>query len=181
MMIGIAGPDDAGEVAALYAPYVTDSFVSFENQPPDEAEMRLRIESGGELYPWLTARDEAGALLGFASASAFRARHAYRFTVETSVYLAPEAQGQGLGRRLYEGLLPLLERQGFTQAIAAISLPNPASIALHERAGFAPAGVYRDVGFKLGGWRSVGLWQRPLAPLTPSPREPRPYREVWSD
>jgi phosphinothricin acetyltransferase len=181
MMIRLAGPADAGDIASLYAPYVTGSIVSFENQPPDETEMRSRIENGRPLYPWLTARDETGALLGFASATAFRARHAYRFAVETSVYLAPEAQGQGLGRRLYDRLLPLLERQGFTQAIAAISLPNPASIALHEKAGFVSAGVYRDVGFKLGGWRSVGLWQRPLAPLTSSPKEPRPFRELWSD
>jgi len=181
MRIRPTGPGDAGAVAALYAPYVSDSIVSFESTPPDEAEMRRRIESGGALYPWLTAWTEEGELLGFAYASAFRARFAYRFTVETSVYLSPSAQGQGLGRTLYGRLLPLLEAQGFTQAIAAISLPNDASVALHERIGFASAGLYRDVGFKLGGWRSVGLWQRALAPLSDTPQEPRPFSALWSE
>ncbi len=180
MTIRLARAEDAAAVAALYGPYVSDSIVSFENAPPEETEMRERIASGGALYPWLTAWNEADQLLGFASASAFRARHAYRFTVETSVYLAPSAHGRGLGCRLYERLLSLLEAQGFTQAIAAISLPNPASVALHEKLGFRSAGTYRDVGFKLGGWRSVGLWQRALAPAQASPREPRPYLSVWT-
>jgi len=181
MRIRLGGPDDSGAVAALYAPYVSDSIVSFETSPPDETEMRRRIESGGDLHPWLTGWGEEGELLGFAYATAFRARHAYRFTVETSVYLAASAQGRGLGRQLYARLLPLLEAQGFTQAIAAISLPNLASIALHESCGFAVAGTYRDVGFKLGGWRSVGLWQRALAPLAESPEEPRPFQACWTE
>jgi L-amino acid N-acyltransferase YncA len=176
--IRLAGPDDAPAIAAIYGPYVTDSIVSFENEAPDEREMRARIESGGALYPWLAAC-EGDELLGYAYASAFRARHAYRFTVETSVYLAPAAQGRGIGRALYERLLPLLEAQGFTQAIAAISLPNEASVRLHQSLGFASAGTYRDVGFKMGGWRSVGLWQRALAPLTDLPEEPRPFAEYW--
>ncbi len=178
-MIRLAAPDDAAAVAALYAPFVTDSIVSFENFPPDEDEMRGRIESGGELYPWLTDWDEKNRLMGFAYASPFRPRHAYRFTVETSVYLAPYAQGRGLGRQLYDRLLPLLEAQGFTQAIAAISLANDASVALHEKCGFVAAGEYRNVGFKLGGWRSVGLWQRALAPLSDTPEEPKPFRALW--
>lgn len=180
-MIRLAAADDAADIAALYAPYVTDSIVSFENSPPDEKEIRRRLAAGGELYPWLTAWDGDRHLAGFAYASAFRPRHAYRFAVETSVYLAPGAQGQGLGRRLYERLLALLEKQGFTQAIAAISLANDPSVALHEKCGFTPAGTYRDVGFKLGGWRSVGLWQRPLAPLSDHPEEPRPFESYWPD
>ena len=178
-LIRLAVPEDAASIAALYAPYVTDSIVSFENFPPDAEEMRRRIESGGDHYPWLTAWDGDGRLAGFAYASGFRPRHAYRFTVETSVYLDPSAQGKGLGRKLYDRLLPLLEAQGFTQAIAAISLANDASVALHEKCGFVTAGIYRDVGFKLGGWRSVGLWQRALAPLSDSPEEPKPFRPLW--
>ncbi|MGZ8998870.1 MAG: N-acetyltransferase family protein [Allosphingosinicella sp.] len=179
MKVRLTGAGDAAAVTALYAPYVSDSIVSFETAPPDEAEMRRRIESGGELYPWLTGWSGDGELIGFAYAAAFRSRPAYRFTVETSVYLAASAQGQGLGKQLYDQLLLLLEAQGFTQAIAAISLPNPASIALHERCGFSAAGTYRDVGFKLGGWRSVGLWQKELAPLAEWPLEPRPFRALW--
>ncbi|HEX8640377.1 MAG TPA: GNAT family N-acetyltransferase [Allosphingosinicella sp.] len=168
MRLRLATSADATAIAAIYAPYVTDTVVSFETEAPGVAEMRRRIEAGGELYPWFVA--EAGGLLGYASASAFRTRAAYRFTVETSVYLAREAVGRGIGRRLYQQLLETVETQGFTQAVGAISLPNPASIRLHEALGFAHAGTYRDVGFKLGGWHSVGLWQRALAPLSPSPQ-----------
>ena len=175
MTIRIATAADAAAIAAIYSPYVTDSAVSFETEPPGPAEMSRRIATGGALYPWFAALDAAGRIVGFAYGCAFRARPAYRFAVETSVYLAPAAQGRGIGRALYERLLPLLETQGFTQAIAAISLPNPTSVALHERLGFAPAGTYRDVGFKHGTWLSVGLWQRPLAPCSNQPSEPRPF------
>ena len=172
MIIRLAAAEDAAAVAALYAPYVTQSAVSFETEPPDEAGFRARIEAGGDLYPWLVAQDE-GALVGYASASAFRPRPAYRFTVETSVYLAADAVGRGVGGRLYSALLETLEAQGFTQAIGAITLPNPASVALHERLGFVRAGTYRDVGWKLEKWHSVGLWQRALAATGP-PRGPLP-------
>jgi phosphinothricin acetyltransferase len=177
----LASVDDAAAIGAIYAPYVTGSIVSFEAEPPDEAEMRERIRSGGLLYPWLVACDEEGSVLGYASASAFRARIAYRFTVETSVYLAGEAHGRGIGGALYWRLLAILEAQGFTQAIAAISLPNEASVRLHEKLGFVAAGIYRDVGYKLGGWRSVGLWQRKLAPLSEPPEEPKPFADAWVD
>jgi L-amino acid N-acyltransferase YncA len=120
-------------------------------------------------------------VLCYAYATAFRARPAYRFTVETTVYLDASACGRGIGRRLYEALLPALEAQGFTQAIAAVTLPNPASVKLHEALGFVPAGLYRDVGHKFGEWRSVGLWQRPLAPLSAQPEEPKPLAEVWRE
>ena len=179
MTIRLATAEDAAAIAAIYAPFVSDSAVSFETEPPDEAEMRARILAGGDLYPWLVAGDD-GEVLGYAYACAFRARRAYRFAVETSVYVAPPAQGRGIGRQLYAALIPILEAQGFTQAIAAISLPNPASVRLHEMQGFAPAGVYRDVGHKLGDWHSVGLWQRPLAALTERPEEPRPFAAVAS-
>ena len=166
-------PDDAAAIAEIYAPFVTGSAVSFETEPPDETAMRGRIEAGGDLYPWLVAEEE-GRLLGYAYAARFRERPAYRFTVETSVYLRAEAAGRGLGRQLYEPLLANLEGQGFTQAIAAITLPNEASVRLHERLGFERAGTYRQVGWKFGAWHDVGLWQRALArPGTP-PTEPRP-------
>ncbi|HYJ31228.1 MAG TPA: arsinothricin resistance N-acetyltransferase ArsN1 family B [Allosphingosinicella sp.] len=178
MIHRLATPDDAAAIAAIYAPYVTDTFVSFEAEAPDQAEMRRRIESGGALHPWLVAEAD-GRIAGFASASPFRPRAAYRFAVETSVYLDPAQHGRGLGRSLYERLLGLLERQGFAQAIGAISLPNEASVRLHEALGFARAGVYRQVGWKCGRWLDVGLWQRPLAPATVPPTEPKPFAEVW--
>jgi L-amino acid N-acyltransferase YncA len=178
MTIRLATAADAAAIAEIYAPYVTGSTVSFEAEPPEEAEMAARLASGGALYPWFVCEGEDGAIAGYASASAFRARHAYRFSVETSVYVAQGEHGRGIGRRLYETLLPLLEAQGFSQAIAAVTLPNAASVALHERLGFVRAGTYERVGFKLGQWLSVGLWQRPLAPLRDDPPEPRPFAEV---
>lgn len=181
MTIRLATAADAAAIAAIYAPYVSGSTVSFEAEPPDAVAMTARIASGGALYPWLVCEGEDGGIAGYASTSAFRPRHAYRFSVETSVYVAPEHHGRGIGRRLYETLLPLLERQGFTQAIAAITLPNDASAALHEKLGFVRAGTYERVGYKLGEWLSVGLWQRPLAPLSADPAEPRPYAELLSE
>jgi phosphinothricin acetyltransferase len=171
--IRAATPGDAAALAAIYAPYVTGSHISFETEAPDAAEMGARIESAGGLHPWLMAVDGDGEALGYAYSAPFRTRAAYRFAVETTVYLRRDAHGRGLGRLLYEPLLATLEAQGFTQAIAAIALPNEASVALHERLGFSHAGTYRQVGFKLGRWWDVGLWQRPLAPATASPAEPR--------
>ena len=177
--VRLAAAGDAAAITAIYAPYVTGSPVSFETEPPSEQVMAGRITAGAGLYPWLVAVDEADRILGYAYGCAFRPRAAYRFSVETSVYVADDAQRRGIGGRLYGSLLPLLAAQGFTQAIAAITLPNPASVRLHESHGFASAGVYRDVGYKLGRWLSVGLWQRPLAPLADRPDEPRPIAAVW--
>ncbi|HYJ84072.1 MAG TPA: GNAT family N-acetyltransferase [Allosphingosinicella sp.] len=176
MRLRAATPDDAAALVDIYAPFVRESAVSFETEPPGEAAMRARIEAGGGLYPWLVA-EEGGTILGYAYAARFRDRPAYRFAVETSVYLRSGAGGRGLGQRLYEPLLATLEAQGFTQAIAAITLPNPASAALHEKMGFRRAGTYEQVGFKRGEWRSVGLWQRALAPAATLPAEPGFYRE----
>ena len=177
MIVRRAIPGDAAAIAAIYAPYVTDSFVSFETEAPDEAEMLRRIESGGDLYPWLVG-EIGGRVCGYSSASPFRTRAAYRYAVETSVYLAADACGRGLGRTLYGRLLDLLARQGFTQAIGAISLPNEASVRLHEALGFQPAGTYRQVGWKCGRWIDVGLWQRALAPATVPPAEPKAFAEM---
>jgi phosphinothricin acetyltransferase len=174
-----ATADDAAAIASIYAPYVRASVVSFETEAPDEDEMRSRIAALGDLYPWLVACSEEG-VLGYAYACAFRSRPAYRFTVETTVYVADGAHRRGVGGSLYRALLPLLEGQGFTQAIGAITIPNEASIRLHEALGFVRAGTYEKVGFKLGEWRSVGLWQRALAPITARPEEPKLVSAVWT-
>jgi len=181
MRVRRATADDAAAIASVYAPYVAASAVSFETEVPDARDMAGRIAAAGDSFPWLIACDGAGQALGYAYAAAFRTRPAYRFTVETSVYLAEGLQGRGIGSLLYAALLRLLEAQGFTQAIAAITQPNDSSARLHERAGFAPAGTYEQVGFKLGHWRSVGLWQRPLAPQTDAPADPCPVSAVWRD
>ena len=178
LKVRAADAEDGAAIAAIYRPYVEDSIVSFETDAPDEHAMRGRIEAGGALYPWLAAVDEAGMVVGYAYASAFRPRPAYRYTVETTIYVRRGLHRRGVGSLLYRPLLAMLEAQGFTQAFGAITLPNPASVALHERLGFARAGTYTKVGWKQDGWWDVGLWQRPLAPATVPPAEPRPWREV---
>jgi phosphinothricin acetyltransferase len=171
-----ATPDDAAALAALYAPYVSGTAVSFETDSPDAGAMRERIEAGGDLYTWIVALGDDGAPIGYAYAAPFRTRPAYRFAVETTVYVRADACGRGVGRALYAPLLETLVARGFTQAIAAITLPNAASVRLHEGLGFTQAGIYRQVGWKLGAWHDVGLWQRPLAPAGVPPMEPRPAR-----
>ena len=174
-----ADEGDAAAIAAIYAPFVRDTAITFETEMASEADIGARMRDGGALYPWIVAEDEAGgALLGYAYASGFRSRAAYRFAVETTVYVDPEAQGRGAGEALYRLLVATLTEQGFTQAIGAIALPNQASVRLHEKLGFAQAGLYRKVGWKLGAWHDVGLWQRPLAPSACSPDEPRVLSEL---
>jgi phosphinothricin acetyltransferase len=171
-VIRAAHADDAEDIARVYAAYVTGSVASFEREPPSASEMGRRMGSG---YPWLVACDDE-AVLGYAYGAAHRERPAYRWSVEVSVYVAEGAQRRGLGRELYGALLPLLARLGYVRAFAGITLPNDASVGLHEALGFTPVGVFHEVGFKLGGWRDVGWWQRPLQ--DPPPREP-PEPRRW--
>lgn len=167
--IRLATADDAGAIAAIYRPYVEDSRISFEEAAPDAPEIARRMT--GPMHPWLVV-EESGKLLGFASTSPMRDRAAYRWSVETGIYLAPEAQRRGLGWRLLSAHLDLLERQGFVTIVAGIALPNEASVALHEKLGFTLSGIERGVGFKFGQWVDVGRWQRDLAPRKAAPREP---------
>lgn len=175
--VRVARPDDAAAIAAIYAPFVSGSPVSFEESAPDAGAMRVRMAAHGGFYPWLVAEKD-GQVLGYAYADRFRPRSAYRFAVETTVYVDPQAQGRGIGRLLYGALMPALVAQGFAQAVAAITLPNAASVALHEAFGFVHAGTYARVGWKLGCWHDVGLWQAPLAPAGDPPQEPRPFSGI---
>ena len=156
-------------IAAIYRPYVEGSHFTFEEIPPDAAGIATRMAN--PIHPWLVA-EEDGRVLGFASTSPMRNRAAYRWSVETGIYLEPGAPGRGIGRDLLAAHLEQLERQGFVTAIAGIALPNEASIALHEKLGFALLGVELGVGFKLGKWVDVGRWQRDLSPRTNVPAEP---------
>ena len=177
-LIRLATPADAAAIAGIYAPYVTDTPVSFEEEPPGAEDMARRMAGDGSgLHPWLVAEAE-GRVVGFASSSPFRTRPAYRWTVETGVYLDPQAQGRGLGRALMEQMLELLTRQGFTTVVAGITLPNQPSVALHEKLGFVPTATYRDTGFKLGEWRTVQVFARDLAPRSTPPAEIRPFADV---
>lgn len=179
IVVRAAAAEDAASIANIYAPYVAQSAVSFEVEPPTAAEIARRIDDHDGLYPWLVAHnDDDSTLLGFAYASQFRPRPGYRYTVETGAYVATDIVGLGVGRLLYTTLLATLEAQDFTQAIASITLPNERSIDLHEAVGFQRAGVYRAVGFKHGQWRDVSIWQRELAEASLPPLEPKKFTEV---
>jgi L-amino acid N-acyltransferase YncA len=162
---------DAAACAAVYKPYVTDTVISFELTPPGAGELAERIERITRTHPWLVAELD-GDTIGFAYGSPHRERAAYRWAADVSVYLAARAQRRGIGRALYESLFELLEQQGIRTLCAGITLPNEASVALHEALGFAPVGIYRNIGFKFGAWHDVGWWQRQLLPLVQAPPEP---------
>jgi L-amino acid N-acyltransferase YncA len=153
---------DAAVCAALYAPYVTDRWTSFEIDPPDEAEMARRIAAYSATHAWLIAEDADGTFLGYAYASPHRTREAYKTSVDVAVYVSPAATGRGVGKALYAELFTQLAAKGYHAAYAGIAIPNPASEALHRAVGFTPVGVYKEVGWKMGGWRDVGWWQRLL-------------------
>ncbi len=171
--IRLATVADAAAVAAIYAPYVRDTAISFETEPPDAAEMGRRIATVGERYPWLVAADAAG-LLGYVYAGEHRVRAAYRWDADVAVYLEPRAHRRGIGSALYRQLFALLRAQGYVNAYAGISLPNAASVGLHEALGFEPVGVYRGVGHKHGAWHDVGWWGLRLQPQPAQPAEPVP-------
>lgn len=166
-----ASPTDAAAVAAVYAPYVTRSAASFEVEPPDAAEVAERMATG---LPWYVA-ENAGGVAGFAYASPHRARAAYRWSIDVSVYVAETATGGGVGRALYDRLLPVLRELGYVRAHAGITVPNAASVGLHERCGFVHVGTYADVGFKLGRWYDVGWWLLALQAPPAGPAEPRTW------
>jgi phosphinothricin acetyltransferase len=139
--------------------------------------MRERIDSYTKTHPWLVAL-ENDAVLGYAYACPHRMRAAYRWSVDTAIYLRGDAQSRGIGKGLYTELLRLLKLQRFHSAFAGIALPNEASIALHRSVGFTPVGIYRKVGYKAGAWRDTSWWQLQLADSTAPPEEPLPLSEV---
>lgn len=166
-----ANASDAAAIADIYRPYVEQTRITFEDvaPPPDEIARRL----SGPVHPWLVIEEDA-CVIGYASTSPMRDRAAYRWSVETGIYLAPKAQGRGVGRQLLTSHVELLKRQGFVTIIAGIALPNDASVGLHEKLGFALSGIERGVGFKLGQWVDVGRWQKDLAPRAADPAAPQP-------
>lgn len=152
---------DADRCAEIYAPYVTDTWVSFERDPPDAAEMGRRIENYGASHGWLVAEVD-GEIAGYAYGSPHRTREAYATSADVAVYIDSIFARSGVGRQLYDALFPILKRRNIHAVFAGIALPNEASIGLHEAMGFTPIGIYREVGWKMGGWRDVGWWQRLL-------------------
>ncbi len=158
----LAEQDDARQIQAIYAPVVRETAISFELEMPAVDEIARRIRSTAELsLPWLVL-EKTGDVLGYAYASPFRARAAYRWSVEVSVYVHADARRAQVGRKLYLALLRILACQGYHNAYAGTALPNPGSVRLHEVTGFSRIGIYHAVGYKFGAWHDVLWWERSL-------------------
>jgi len=161
MTIRAVAASDAERIAEIYNHYVRETVVTFEEEPVPVAEMAQRIAAQSAEYPFLVIEAD-GAVAGYACASSWKRRSAYRFAAESTIYLAPDCTRRGLGRPLYQALLAAMRERGLHCAIGGIALPNPDSIRLHERLGFAPIGRFQEVGFKFNRWIDVGYWEKLL-------------------
>jgi phosphinothricin acetyltransferase len=163
---------DAPACAAIYAPYVTGTVITFEIEPPSPAEMARRITAARAAHAWLVL-EEGSRVVGYAYGGPYKERAAYRWACEVSVYLETGRRRSGAGRALYEALFERLAARGFRTAVAGMTLPNPASEGLHRTMGFEPVGTWRRIGWKDGGWHDVAWVQRALADGGDPPAEPR--------
>jgi len=152
---------DAAGCAAIYEPFVRETAISFEERIPTAADFAARIQRIESTHPWLVAEHD-GRLAGYAYGCPHRERAAYRWAAEVTVYVEAAFRRQGVGRELYRALLELLRDQGLWVVCAGVTLPNEASIGLHESLGFKPVGIYRRIGYKFGKWWDVGWWQLAL-------------------
>ncbi len=175
--IRLATEADAEAMLAIYAPVVLETAISFELEPPSVEEFRSRIRSTLERTPWLVCEID-GAVAGYAYAGPFKARAAYQWSVEVTVYVSADYRRLGVGSAVYTSLFDCLRLQGFKNAHGGIALPNPGSVGLHESMGFFHTGTYRNVGYKLGAWHDVGWWQLELSSPTGAPNAPRLLPEV---
>ena len=157
-MIRPAKSEDAAQICDIYNHYVRETVVTFEESPVSAAEMTQRIADITTRLPWLVWEEDA-AMLGYAYASPWRVRAAYRHSVEASVYLRPDATGRGIGSSLYRGLIEDLRRRDIHAVIGGAALPNPRSVALHEKLGFEKVAQFQQVGFKFGRWVDVAYWE----------------------
>ena len=169
-MIRLATPEDGPALAAIYDPVVATTAISLETAPPGGEEMARRVGTVLQRAPWLV-EDERG-LRGYAYASKHRERAGYGWSVDAAVYVHPDHRRGGVGRRLYLKLFELLRLQGFVAVCAGVTLPNEASLALHESVGFVSVGVYRAIGYKLGAWHDVRWLQLDLLPRAVPPPAP---------
>ena len=170
LSIRLAHADDAAGCLEIYRPAVLTGAISFEITVPDLTEMEARIAGTLAAHPWLVS-DDAGGVTGYAYAGPHRSRGAYQWCAEVSVYVREDARRRGLASALYTAVFQCLRHQGYYNAYAGVTLPNPASVAFHESMGFIPVGVYRAIGYKFDRWHDVGWWSLRLgygdAPPTP--------------
>lgn len=156
--IRLATKDDAKQILDIYAPYIINTATSFETDVPSVEEMQIRIANCLQKYPWIVCTID-GKMAGYVYASKHREREAYQWSCESSVYVHDEFKGKGIGKKLYLLLFEVLKLQGIRNVYAGITLPNEASINLHERCGFLRFATYENIGYKLGSWQTVGWWK----------------------
>lgn len=176
-ILRMARESDGDVVAAIYRPWVENTAVSFETEAPGAEEMARRIRAASSYAPWLICEGTGGAW-GYAYASRHRDRAAYQWSVDVAVYVHEQRRRRGVGRALYQSLFALLRLQGFIAAHAGITLPNPASVGLHESLGFRRIATYPAVGYKMGAWHDVGWWQARLRESSRDPSPPIPVEQA---
>lgn len=152
---------DAPAILEIYTPFVRETAISFESEPPDIETFRQRVSTYAEQSPWLVATTE-GQIVGYAYGTAHRSRGSYQWNQEVTVYVSPSHQRKGIARLLYQKLLDLLKEMGFYKALAVITLPNDASIRFHEDFGFQHIGDMKKIGFKFGRWYTTSWWDKDL-------------------
>ena len=173
----LATPEDAVDMLAIYRPLIEDSAISFEYDPPSAEEFGKRIQSTLQRFPWLACQWDQ-QVIGYAYGGPHRSRQAYQWSVEFSVYVHSDFRRKGIALGLYQSLQEILELQGYRNALAGITLPNPASVAFHESFGFTPVGVYHQVGYKQGSWLSVGWWEKRIGDDSVEPTPPQTIGQV---
>lgn len=178
-MIALAQRDDVPAILAIANSAAALGVANLATEPEPLEQWLDAYDATQERYPWLVAR-HGSRVVAFAKAGPHKARGAYDWSAEVTVYVDPALHRQGLGRRLYGQLIPLMRRQGFATLTAGISLPNPGSEALHEAFGFERCATFERIGFKAGRWRSVGYWQLHLHIDDGAPPPIRPVRQAWT-
>lgn len=177
--IRLASREDSAEILDIYAPFITDSVITFECEVPTIEEFTKRIAKIQKRYPWLVC-EYNGSIVGYAYASQYSERAAYDWSVDFSVYINPEYHGRNIGKALYFSLFELLKLQGFFNAYAGVAVPNAKSEGLHESFGFKPIGIYKKVGYKLGSWHDVKWYGIEIAEHAFSPEKPKSIGEISS-
>lgn len=175
--IRLASLADSAAIAAIYAPIVAETTISFEYEPPSAAAMGERITSTLTQYPWLVCTID-DVVAGYAYAGLHRKRTAYQWSTEVSAYVSADYRQRGVGKALYTSLFALLAVQGYINAYAGITMPNPPSVRLHRSVGFKHVGVYHNVGFKFGAWHDTTWWERPLQEHSLEPSPPQPITAI---
>ena len=177
IQIRLASMADASQIRDIYAPIVRETPTSFEYDVPTVSDIEERITKALHQYPWLVC-DINGQIAGYTYGSSFRPRTAYQWTTEVTAYIHSEFHRRGIGRGLYTSLFTILREQGYVNAVSVITVPNDASIGLHESMGFEKIGVFMNMGYKFEGWHSTGWWQLELCPMPSNPQPPTSITEL---